>query len=81
MKTAKRLVSLVLIINIIVCLCSCSSAENSVITDNLLELMQENDYFEFYYKSRISAFNSRNESYKIMYLSYDLNDDGTEEDI
>lgn len=82
MKTAKRLVSLVLIINIIiVCLCSCSSAENSVITDNLLDLMQENDYFEFYYKSRISAFNSRNESYKIMYLSYDLNDDGTNEDI
>ena len=81
MKTAKRLVCLVLIINTIVCLCSCSSAENSVITDDLLALMQENDYFEFYYKSKISAFNSRNESYKVMYLSYDLNDDGTNEDI
>lgn len=80
MKTLKRIFCIALIFNSI-WLCSCSSAENAVIADDLLALSQENDYFEFYYRKDIAVLESRDEDYKIMYLSYDLNDDGTDEDI
>lgn len=81
MRTAKRILSAVFILNIIICLCSCSSAENKVLTDNLLSSAEENNYFEFYYKKDIASLKARGENYKLMYLSYDLNDDGTNEDI
>ena len=81
MKTTRKVLCAVLILNIILCLCSCSSAENEVLTDNLLSAAEENDYFEFYYKKDIAVLESRNEEYALMYLSYDLNEDGTDEDI
>lgn len=60
--------------------CSCA-AENAVVTDDILPLMQENSAFEFYYRSEIAALKEKSQDYKVMYLSYDLNDDGLPEDI
>lgn len=61
-------------------LCSCA-AENSALTDDILPMLQENSAFEFYYKSEIAALKEKSQGYKVMYLSYDLNDDGVPEDI
>lgn len=60
-------------------LCSCSA--ESAVADDILPMMQENNAFDFYYKNEIAALKSKSQDYKIMYLSYDLNDDELNEDI
>lgn len=60
-------------------LCACSG--DNVRTDDIISMMQENSDFEFYYKSETAALRAKSQKYKILYLSYDLNDDGNNEDI
>lgn len=63
----------------IVSLCSCGSAE--VLVYDLLADFEEDDYFSFYYTDEIAEYESSNTSYGIYHLYYDLNDDGTLEDL
>lgn len=79
-RFCKRVFAAVLVCIYALIMCSCS-ADGSVLIEDILPMMQANNDFEFYYRSEIAAFKNKSLGYKVMYLSYDLNDDGLPEDI